>query len=237
MNDQSTPQEETRRRKSGQTPGGASVDGGVGPTTPEADPAGVAFGVACLARWLVVQSEYFARFECHFRLHDYPRQGAPWRAFQRRLLSEAPSGAFSWGHPPVLVGNHQYWWAPTTIGGQPPALGATTSMLRSIAFIKSVHILIGIVLNGGLAVLLYEVIVDKITILTWIAVALFLIEGVVLVANGWKCPLTSYAERLGSTHGQVTDIFLPKWFADRFFQICGALWAVALLLVVVRLLT
>jgi hypothetical protein len=109
-------------------------------------------------------------------------------------------------------------------------------MLRSIVFIKSVHIVIGIALSGGLAVLLYEAIVDKITILTWIAVALFLVEGVVLIANGWKCPLTSYAERLGSTHGQVTDIFLPKWFADRVFQIYGAFLAVALLLLVIRIL-
>jgi hypothetical protein len=109
-------------------------------------------------------------------------------------------------------------------------------MLRSIVFIKSLHIVLGIALSGGLAVLLYEVIVDRITILSWIVVALFLIEGVVLIANGWKCPLTSYAERLGSTHGQVTDIFLPKWFADRAFQIYGALFAVASLLLVIRML-
>ena len=109
-------------------------------------------------------------------------------------------------------------------------------MLRSVAFIKFLHIAFGILLSGGLIVLLYEVAVDKITILSGIAVALFLIEGVVLVANGWKCPLTGYAERLGSTHGRVTDIFLPKWIADRFFQIFGAVWAVALLLLVIRIL-
>lgn len=109
-------------------------------------------------------------------------------------------------------------------------------MLRSIVFIKSVHTVIFVFMTGALAVLLYEVIVDKITILTWIAVALFLIEGIVLIVNGWKCPLTNYTERLGSTHGQVTDIFLPKWFADRVFQIYGVLWAVALLLLVIRML-
>ncbi len=109
-------------------------------------------------------------------------------------------------------------------------------MLRSIVFIKSIHTLIFVFMSGALAVLLYEVVVDKITILTWIAVALFLIEGIVLIVNGWKCPLTNYTERLGSTHGQVTDIFLPKWFADRVFQIYGVLWAVALLLLVIRML-
>ncbi|MGA7194926.1 MAG: hypothetical protein WBW94_14970 [Anaerolineales bacterium] len=108
-------------------------------------------------------------------------------------------------------------------------------MLRSIVFIKSIHTAIFVFLSGALAVLFYEVIVDKITILAWIAVTLFLIEGIVLMANGWKCPLTRYAERLGSTHGQVTDIFLPKWFADRVFPIYGTLWAAALLLLVIRM--
>jgi polyferredoxin len=109
-------------------------------------------------------------------------------------------------------------------------------MLRSIAFIKFVHTVIFIFLSSALVVLLYEVIVDKITLLTWIAVVLLLAESIVLIANGWKCPLTTYVERLGSTHGQVTDIFLPRRFADRIFQICGSLWAIALLLLAIRML-
>ena len=85
-------------------------------------------------------------------------------------------------------------------------------------------------------VLLYEVIVDRITRVTWIAVALFAVEGIVLMVSGWRCPLTVYAESLGSNHGQVTDIFLPKWFADRVFIIYGGLFALAILLLVIRLL-
>ena len=91
-------------------------------------------------------------------------------------------------------------------------------------------------MTGALVVFLHEVINDRITILTWIAIVLFLVEGVVLIFNGWKCPLTRYAEHLGSTHGQVTDIFLPIWFSDRVFIIYGALWAVALLLFAIRML-
>jgi hypothetical protein len=109
-------------------------------------------------------------------------------------------------------------------------------MFRSIAFIKFVHAALFAAMSGILAVLLYEVIVDRITILTWIAVTVFLIEAVVLIVNGWKCPLTSYAERLGSTHGRVTDLFLPKWFADRAFQIYGVLWGAALLGLAIRML-
>lgn len=113
----------------------------------------------------------------------------------------------------------------------------TDKLLHSITFIKSVHTTIFILLSGLLAVFLYEVVVDRTTFLTWIAVTVFLVEGLILMASGWKCPLTVYAERLGSTHGQVTDIFLPKWFADRVFIIYGGLFAVTLLLLVIRLLS
>ena len=85
--------------------------------------------------------------------------------------------------------------------------------------------------------LLYEVLFDRITMLTWIAMGAFVIEGLILIANGLKCPLTTYAEELGSIHGQVTDIFLPKWFAERVFQIYGSLFALALLVLAFRLLT
>lgn len=108
-------------------------------------------------------------------------------------------------------------------------------MLRSIAFIRLVHTVIFIFLSVILAVLLYEVIADKITWLTWIAVGLFTVEGIVLIVSGWKCPLTAYAESLGSNHGQVTDVFLPKWFADRVFIIYGGLYALAVLLLLMRL--
>lgn len=110
-------------------------------------------------------------------------------------------------------------------------------MLRSITFIKSLHMAIFILLSGALTLFLHNVIVDKVSTLTWIAVAVFLIEGVVLIANGWRCPLTTYAERLGASHGQVTDIFLPKCIADRVFQIYGGLFALGLVLLAVRLLS
>jgi len=38
-------------------------------------------------------------------------------------------------------------------------------------------------------------------------------ESVVFVANGFRCPLTQIAERVGAERGSVTDIYLPRWFA------------------------
>ena len=38
-------------------------------------------------------------------------------------------------------------------------------------------------------------------------------ESLVFAANGFRCPLTQVAERVGTERGSVTDIYLPYWFA------------------------
>jgi hypothetical protein len=107
-------------------------------------------------------------------------------------------------------------------------------MLRSIIFIKSVHTLAFVVLSIANVVVLYAALTGRITTTTWIALGLVLIEGVVLMFNGWRCPLRIYAEKIGAVSGQITDIFLPKWFADRIFLICGGLFACSILLFMIR---
>ncbi len=116
-------------------------------------------------------------------------------------------------------------------------LEAVTARLHSITFIKSVHTIVFVPLSGLLFILVYEVAIGAITYFTWAAIAVFLAETVVLMTHNWRCPLTMYAERLGSTHGQITDFFFPKWFADRVFLVYGGLFVFSLVSLVVRQLT
>jgi hypothetical protein len=55
----------------------------------------------------------------------------------------------------------------------------------------------------------------------WTAPALVAtsLEVAVFLANAGRCPLTKLAENLGAQNGRVSDIFLPRWFADRIPQI------------------
>ncbi|MGE0040406.1 MAG: hypothetical protein AB7H88_06395 [Vicinamibacterales bacterium] len=106
----------------------------------------------------------------------------------------------------------------------------------TIVQIKLVHTLIFWVLSACVLFALWSGVADRITTWTWVAVGLVAVEGIVLAAAGWICPLTLLAERLGAERGSVSDIFLPKWFADRIFPICGTTWAVALVLILFRLL-
>lgn len=38
-------------------------------------------------------------------------------------------------------------------------------------------------------------------------------EILIFAGNGFRCPLTPLARRLGDPAGSVTDIYLPRWFA------------------------
>ena len=109
-------------------------------------------------------------------------------------------------------------------------------MRVTIFHVKLIHTLIFWLLSACVLYVLFSGVADSITTWTWVAVGLFLVESVVLAASGWTCPLTILAERLGAVRGSVTDIFLPKWFADRIFPICGTTFGVALLVIFFRVL-
>jgi hypothetical protein len=100
---------------------------------------------------------------------------------------------------------------------------------------KLVHTLIFWVLSLCVAYALFSGVADRITTWTWVAVGLLFVESVVLALSGWTCPLTILAERRGAVRGSVADIFLPRWFADRIFPICGTLYGIALLMIVLRI--
>ena len=86
-------------------------------------------------------------------------------------------------------------------------------------------------------IVFFTLLLDDISYLTWIGIGFILLEGFVLLLNGWKCPLTVYAEDLGADDGSVTDIFLTKFIADNMFKIFGMISAICFVMLVIRLLT
>ena len=106
----------------------------------------------------------------------------------------------------------------------------------TILQIKIVHTVIFWVLSLCVLYALFSGVADQVTPWTWVAISLLLVESIVLVAFRWTCPLTLLAERQGAVRGDVADIFLPKWFADRIFPICGTLFGIGVILVAWRAL-
>ena len=126
-------------------------------------------------------------------------------------------------------------WFSCTTAFRATVLDGAGCMKVTILQIKLAHTVIFWVLSLCVLYALFSGVADRITPWTWVAVGLLLLEGVVLAASGWTCPLTILAERLGAQRGSVADIFLPGWLADRIFPICGTLYGIALIAIALRL--
>jgi hypothetical protein len=116
-----------------------------------------------------------------------------------------------------------------TGGGLP---GARWRVAGAVA-VKVVHTAIFAVISTCILHVFWAGVSGRVTRWTGLAIAVALAEGVVFFGNQWRCPLTRLTEKLGAESGRVTDIFLPRWFADRIPQIftpllviglCGLLW-------------
>jgi hypothetical protein len=107
-------------------------------------------------------------------------------------------------------------------------------MLKSLVFIKSVHTLIFVFFSACIGVVIFSATTGLIGWLTWTAFVLVLLEAAVFLGNGYRCPLTDYAENLGAVSGSVADIFLPTWFAKRLPVIAGSIFIFASVVLVIR---
>lgn len=61
----------------------------------------------------------------------------------------------------------------------------------------------------------------------WLATVLTVVvlaEVAILVANGWRCPLTDVAARYTADRGDAFDIYLPRWLARHNKEIFGTLF-------------
>ena len=67
----------------------------------------------------------------------------------------------------------------------------------------------------------------------WLA-AIVLGEVAILVANGWRCPLTTLASRFTEERHDNFDIYLPLWLARHNKLIFGALYVSGLVFAFVR---
>jgi hypothetical protein len=112
----------------------------------------------------------------------------------------------------------------------------SASALRSIFWVKFVHTLIFVFFAACIGVVVHSALTGWITLWTGVAFGLVMLEALIFMGNGWRCPLTNYAEALGAKNGSVADIFLPLWFAKRLPWISSVVFGLASLIVLLRLL-
>jgi polyferredoxin len=64
---------------------------------------------------------------------------------------------------------------------------------------------------------------DEHGVAAWLA-GIVSVEVVVLVLNGWRCPLTSVAARYTDDRRENFDIYLPLWLARHNKMVFGTLY-------------
>lgn len=69
---------------------------------------------------------------------------------------------------------------------------------------------------------------------SWIAVALVIGEGLVLLMFKGRCPLTILARKYSDSEKDNFDIYLPNWLAKYNKLIFGILFAVGVVLIIIN---
>ncbi len=114
----------------------------------------------------------------------------------------------------------------------PPPADAT-SALRSLRLVKIVHTIVWAFFAASIVLIpvLGSVGYFKGAL---IFIAVVLVEVLVLVLNGWRCPLTGVAARYTDDRRDNFDIYLPEWLARSNKLVFGTLYVLAVLFTVAR---
>lgn len=109
-------------------------------------------------------------------------------------------------------------------------------MNRQLITIKLLHTLIWVVLAGATIGVLYSGLSGHITVYTWVAIVMILLEGIVLLIFKWSCPLTLVARKYSDSQQDNFDIYLPNWLARHNKMIFTTMFLAGLVLVLLRVL-
>jgi uncharacterized protein YndB with AHSA1/START domain len=90
------------------------------------------------------------------------------------------------------------------------AVHGSDAALRAV---KAIHTLAWFSIEACMVYVLYAGFAGRSDRRAGVAAAVVGAECLIFAGNGFRCPLTAVAERLGAERGSVTDIYLPQWFA------------------------
>ncbi len=84
--------------------------------------------------------------------------------------------------------------------------------------------------------MLYAAIANKIDLWLWIGYGLFMLEGIILLAFKFICPLTIIARKYSNSQKSNFDIFLPAWLAKYNKQIYTSILGLIILITIYQLI-
>ncbi|MDH3492439.1 MAG: hypothetical protein OEM82_02730 [Acidobacteriota bacterium] len=103
-----------------------------------------------------------------------------------------------------------------------------------LAIVKTIHTVIWIFFNVVLAYLFYAAYTNRVGFWFWMGVALIGLECLILLLNGWTCPLSPIARRYTDSTSDNFDIYIPVWLAKHNKLIYTILVAILIAVYLVR---
>lgn len=107
-------------------------------------------------------------------------------------------------------------------------------MKQPLFAIKLIHTIIWVILAGATVYIFYSGLFNRITIYTWIAIAMIVGEGFVLLMFKWACPLTVIARKYSDSDKDNFDIFLPNWLARHNKTIFTTIFVAGVIMILLR---
>lgn len=120
--------------------------------------------------------------------------------------------------------------APTELEEAPILPDGSTRALR---IVRLVHTVIWALFAACIALIPVFACLDRYSV-AYIFIAIVFVEVLILIVNGWSCPLTSIAVRYTHERRDNFDIYLPEWIASNNKLIFGTLYVAGILLTVAR---
>jgi hypothetical protein len=103
-----------------------------------------------------------------------------------------------------------------------------------LTVVRVVHTLIYVVMAASALLVLYAGVTGATGPWLWAAAGLTVIESVVFIGNGMRCPLTAVAVRYGARKDGAYDTLFPDRITRHTATVFGPIMAVGLILILLR---
>lgn len=101
---------------------------------------------------------------------------------------------------------------------------------------KVVHTLIWVFYNFVIFYMLFAVIANRLDCWLWVGYGLVTLEGLILFAFKFVCPLTIIARKYSNSFKDNFDIYLPNWLAKYTKLIYTSIFAIIVVITIYQLL-
>jgi hypothetical protein len=103
-----------------------------------------------------------------------------------------------------------------------------------LKLLKTLHTVIWVIMTSSNFLAFYFAYIGRFDAWFWVPFCLIAFECVVIVINGWHCPITPFAAKYTQDRKPNFDIYLPEWLAKYNVRIFGALIALEILIVLAK---